>query len=536
MSPAMSAIDCCSAASTRTNTAGVPLTSETTSSSTNPSRISATSPSVTMVPSSCVMSGMPSNSSPMLRFATVCSITPPDSVRSSPNVRLREARCTASDTWEMERSLRRSSSSPSSIAISRSRVPLSVTSETDGSSSSSLRTASAASRSSFSSATGDETARVIASMVSRASLHLRPFRVQRREVLDGVNRVPYAAQDGVRLGEGRHLDAYQAPSLGGGGHDPLDAGETDDGLFDAAIDVLVHLLRRRTRRAHRHVDGPQIDLREVLHREPEPGRDSARDEDRHEQIGGDRIRCEVADQPLPRRGRGLCRPPGVGGGHAHGPFSSTTAPRPSLRPPAPRGLPAAPRRPRPRPASNARTTQPAAVRPTVSGANALSRPSRDHPDAVALLQGGFRQHVHVLVDRSRYGDLHERARRGQRVRVRILRELQEYRRQAGPRSDHRGNARHPGLPGRHLSGDAGRTADHRIQVLEVLQRDRHRHLQRLGPVHDAQAGRRPVDPGPPAPPAHPPRRPRPSPGRRTAGRCSCAPDAARPASGRLAPA
>ncbi len=69
----------------------------------------------------------------------------------------------------MLRSLRRSSSSLNSIAISRSRVPLSVTCETDGSSSSSLRTASAASRSSSSPARDDETARVIASMVSRAS-------------------------------------------------------------------------------------------------------------------------------------------------------------------------------------------------------------------------------------------------------------------------------------------------------------------------------------------------------------------------------
>ena len=115
------------------------------------------------------MSGIPSNSSPMLRLAAVCNTTPPDSVRSSPNVRLREARCTAFDTWEMVRSLRRSSSSLSSIAISRSRVPLSVTCDTEGSSSSSLRTASAASRSSSSLTTDDETARVIASMASRAS-------------------------------------------------------------------------------------------------------------------------------------------------------------------------------------------------------------------------------------------------------------------------------------------------------------------------------------------------------------------------------
>ena len=154
----------------RTNTAGVPLTSATTSSSTNPSRISATSPSVTMVPFSRVMSGMPSNSSPMLRLAMVCSTTPPDSVRSSPNVRLREARCTAADTPASDRSLRRSSSSLNSIAISRSRVPLSVTCEIDGSSSNSLRTFSAASRSSFSLTAEDETARVIASMTSCSSL------------------------------------------------------------------------------------------------------------------------------------------------------------------------------------------------------------------------------------------------------------------------------------------------------------------------------------------------------------------------------
>ena len=162
-------IDCRSVASTRTNTTGAPFSSETMSSSTNPSRISATSPSLTMVPSSRVMSGMSSNSSPMLRLATVCSTTPPDSVCSSPNVRLRDARCTAADTWEIDRSLRRNSSSPSSIAISRSRVPRSVTSEMDGSSSSAPRTSSAASRNSFSLAIDDETARVSASTTGRAS-------------------------------------------------------------------------------------------------------------------------------------------------------------------------------------------------------------------------------------------------------------------------------------------------------------------------------------------------------------------------------
>ena len=170
MSATMSAIDCRSVASTRTNTAGVPSTSATMSSSTNSSRISATSPSVTMVPFSRVMSGMPSNSSPMLRLATVCRMTPPDSVRNSPNVRLSEARCTAFDTAAKDRSLRRSSSSLSSIAISRSRVPLSVTCETEGNSSSSLRTSSAASRSASSPTSDDETARVIASMANRSSL------------------------------------------------------------------------------------------------------------------------------------------------------------------------------------------------------------------------------------------------------------------------------------------------------------------------------------------------------------------------------
>ena len=105
----------------------------------------------------------------MLRLATVCSTTPPESVRSSPNVRLSEARCTAFDTWLIDRSLRRSSSSLSSIAISRSRVPRRVTCETDGRSRSSLRTSSAASRNSSSPTADDETASVIASMLSRAS-------------------------------------------------------------------------------------------------------------------------------------------------------------------------------------------------------------------------------------------------------------------------------------------------------------------------------------------------------------------------------
>ena len=167
MSSAIRTTDCRSVASTRTSTAGMPLTRETTSSSTKASRILATSPSVTMLPSSRVRSGMLANSSPMLRLPTVCSTTPPDSVRSSPNVRFKETRWTVLATWAIERPLRRSASSLSSIEISRSRVPRSLTWEIDGNSSNSRRTCSAASLSLSSPASDEDTARVMTSISRR---------------------------------------------------------------------------------------------------------------------------------------------------------------------------------------------------------------------------------------------------------------------------------------------------------------------------------------------------------------------------------
>ena len=163
----MVTIDCCSVASTRTSMAGSPSTRVMMSSSTNPSRISATSPTVRIEPSSRVITGMSSNSSPNCRFETVCSTRPPASVRSSPKVKFREARRIASEIWLMESPLRRSSTSLSSIEISRSLVPTSVTWETDGSSSSPSRNAWAASRNSFSVADVDETESVRTSISTR---------------------------------------------------------------------------------------------------------------------------------------------------------------------------------------------------------------------------------------------------------------------------------------------------------------------------------------------------------------------------------
>ena len=115
------------------------------------------------------MSGMSANSSPARRFETVCRTTLPAFVRSSPNVRLREARCTALTTCRRERSWRRSSSSLSSIEISRSRAPSSDTCEMEGRASNPSRSSSAASRSSFSATWDEETARVMTSGVTRNS-------------------------------------------------------------------------------------------------------------------------------------------------------------------------------------------------------------------------------------------------------------------------------------------------------------------------------------------------------------------------------
>ena len=116
-----------------------------------------------MVPSSLVMRGMSLNSSPKRRLETVCRTTPPASVRSSPNVRFSEALCTALEISLNVRLWRRSSSSLSSMDISRSRVPRNFTWEIEGSSSSSSRTFSAASRSSCSETAAEETASVITS-------------------------------------------------------------------------------------------------------------------------------------------------------------------------------------------------------------------------------------------------------------------------------------------------------------------------------------------------------------------------------------
>ena len=169
ISSATSEIDCLSEALTRTRTAGWPLTVVMMFWSTNPSRIVAMSPSDTIVPSSFVMSGMSSNSVPTVRLATVCRTTPPAWVRSSPNVRFREARRTVCDTSLRERPLRRNSSSLNSMVISRSRVPLSTTWEMDGRASSSSRTSSAAYRNRLSETDDDETASVTTSRAVRMS-------------------------------------------------------------------------------------------------------------------------------------------------------------------------------------------------------------------------------------------------------------------------------------------------------------------------------------------------------------------------------
>ncbi len=160
----ISSSDCSLAASTRTKTAGLPSTVERMSSSTKPSRIVATSPSVRMVPSSLVMSGMFLNSSPICRFPTAWRTTPPARVRNSPNVALREARRTILATLARVRLWRRSSSSFISMAISRSRVPRNLTWETDGNASRSSRRLSAALRNAFSGTVEDATANVITSI------------------------------------------------------------------------------------------------------------------------------------------------------------------------------------------------------------------------------------------------------------------------------------------------------------------------------------------------------------------------------------
>ena len=113
------------------------------------------------------MSGMSRNSSPTWRLASVCRTTPPAPVRNSPAVRFTEPRRTIPETSERVKPLRRKASSLISMVISRSRVPLRSTSETDGSASRSSRSRSAASRNWSSVSTEDETANVITSRTGR---------------------------------------------------------------------------------------------------------------------------------------------------------------------------------------------------------------------------------------------------------------------------------------------------------------------------------------------------------------------------------
>lgn len=147
----------------------------------------------------------------------------------------------------------------------------------------------------------------------------------------------------------------------------------------------------------------------------------------------------------------------------------------------------------PSPASNA-CHHPAGGRPSEGCRRERAQQAvPDHPDAVALLQHGFRKHVHVLEGRSLQVDLHERARHRQRVRGLILGKLQEYRGQPGLRSDHRGDAHHLSSPGCHSPDHAGRAADYRIQVFQIPRLDRRVHLQCSEAIDGAQTRRSAAD-------------------------------------------
>ena len=130
------------------NIAGTPSTSPSTSTSAKPSMTVATSRSLTIVPSMFAISTTSRKSSPTMRFWSVRRISPPASVRSSPEDTLSEDSRIARASSEMVRLLRRSCSSLTTIEISRSAAPKRETIESDGSASRSSCTRSAAARSS----------------------------------------------------------------------------------------------------------------------------------------------------------------------------------------------------------------------------------------------------------------------------------------------------------------------------------------------------------------------------------------------------
>ena len=217
----MSMIDCRSVASTRTNTAGVPFTSETMSSSTKPSRTRATSPSVTMVPSSsrdernvlelladAALGDGVQHHAPGLgaqlpeRQVEGCALHRGGHLGGrqvvAPQLLLAELDCylpvtrARSVTSEMGRQLQQFAAHvfgrQSQLVLARDRRRDGERHRLDG---------------------------------QPRQLYLWPFRVLRREVLDGVHRIPHSVQYAVCIGEGRDFDPDEAHAFGGGGHDPL---------------------------------------------------------------------------------------------------------------------------------------------------------------------------------------------------------------------------------------------------------------------------------------------------------------------------
>ena len=139
--------------------------------------------------------------------------------------------------------------------------------------------------------------------------HPRPFCIGRRKILDALDSAADIGQDLAGIGEGFEFDVEPGESLRGGAHDPRDAGKADHAFLDPAVDVLFDFLRRRAGHPHGHADRAQIDFRNVLNGQLNPGKHAADDQQDQQEFGGDGIADEICDRSVfhdsPSRWRAL---------------------------------------------------------------------------------------------------------------------------------------------------------------------------------------------------------------------------------------
>ena len=100
--------------------------------------------------------------------------------------------------------------------------------------------------------------------------------------------------------------------VGAGGH-LANRVEAEQLAFDGLGDGRLHVLRRGAGPIHRDVDVFDVEGREELRVQPGKGPDPREQHDRHQQVAGDRMACELRDEP--RRATGRARGDGGRLGH-----------------------------------------------------------------------------------------------------------------------------------------------------------------------------------------------------------------------------